>query len=93
MATLNNFDLQTYGDGDAINDPVAGTGTLHGGTITGSGNIFLNKGNTEGVSIHTGSRMNLTVNGNATSVAVYSTRTCVIGTRRWNPQRHGGRWK
>ena len=32
---------------------IYGTGSIHGGVITGSGNIFLEKGNIEGVSIHT----------------------------------------
>ena len=80
MATLNNFNLETYGDGDAIHNMVYGTGSLHGGSITGSGNIFLEKGNIEGVAIHTGSRMNITVNGNVTSVGVLSTKACVVGT-------------
>lgn len=47
--------------------------------MTGSGNIYL-KGNIEGVTIHTGSRMNMTVDGNVTSTAVFATRTCVKGT-------------
>ena len=50
---------------------VWGNGSLHGGTITGSGNIEI-KGNIEGVTINTGSRMNLTVDGSVTSTAVHS---------------------
>lgn len=80
LATLNNFNLETYGHGDAINNMVYGAGSLHGGSITGSGNIDLTQGNIEGVVITTGSRMNMTVNGNVTGTAVFSTRTCVKGT-------------
>ena len=28
-------------DGDAVNDMVYGAGSLHGGSVTGSGNIYL----------------------------------------------------
>jgi hypothetical protein len=77
--TVNNFNFETYGDGDAIHNMVWGNGSLHGGTITGSGNIDI-QGNIEGVTVNTGSRMNLTVDGSVTSTAVHSTRTCVKGT-------------
>ena len=42
--------------------------------------MLWRQGNIEGVVITTGSRMNMTVNGNVTGTAVFSTRTCVRGT-------------
>ena len=81
-ATLNNFLLSTYGDGDAIHNIISGTGDLNGGTVTGSGNVNI-VGDIHGVTFHTASRMNLSVDGN-----VYA--TAVRPTRDWKTAGSGG---
>lgn len=81
-ATLNNFLLSTYGDGDAVHNIISGTGDLNGGTVTGSGNVNI-VGNIHGVTIHTASQMNLTVDG-----SVYA--TAIRPTRDWKSAGSGG---
>ena len=81
-ATLNNFLLSTYGDGDAVHSMISGSGDINGGTVIGSGNVNI-VGNIHGVTFHTASQMNLTVDG-----SVYA--TAVRPTRHWKTAGSGG---
>ena len=72
-ATLNNFQLSTYGDGDATHNMIHGTGSINGGLVIGSGNVAL-VGDIHGVSFHCASRMNMTVDGSVIATSVHATR-------------------
>lgn len=81
-ATLNNFVLETYGDGDAVHNMIHGTGSINGGIVSGSGNVAL-LGDIHGVSFHAASRMNMSVEGSVIA-------TSVQATRRWRTAGSGG---
>lgn len=81
-ATLNNFRLSTYGDGDTVHTMIARTGDINGGTVTGSGNVNI-KGNIHGVAFHSAAQFNMTVEGD-----VYA--TSVQPTRQWHSAGSGG---